>query len=89
MEEPIIIDTQLHPDEAYDPLRRTIDEMNKIKTDSQAIQAIKNLSDFCLSQDYCNTCPFYHKERGYNWWENYDCLLTRTDNFTPADWVIG
>lgn len=61
---------------------------NEIKTDSDAVEVMKKLSDFCLSQDYCNTCPFYHKERGYNWWENYDCLLTRTDNFTPADWEI-
>jgi hypothetical protein len=52
MEEPIIIDKQLYPDEAYEPLRKLYVDADSIKQE-------------CKSHETCNDCFFYDQDKNY------------------------
>lgn len=69
-------------------ITKEIEMKVKQNEDVEAIQAMTKLARFCLYQDGCGTCPFYNRD-GYNGWvSEYQCMLSRTDNFTPADWNV-
>ena len=78
MEKPIIIDTQMYPDEEYEPLRRTLAEMlTKPKTLRVYADLIRHE---CKMHGNCQDCTFYDKD------ENYPiCVLMMK---TPADWAL-
>ena len=69
-------------------ITKEIEMKVKQNEDVEAIQSMTKLARFCLYQDGCSTCPFYNRD-GYNGWvSEYQCMLSRTDNFTPADWNV-
>ena len=60
----------------------------KQNEDAEAIQLMIKLARFCAYQDACTTCIFYNRDHYSGLVSDYDCMLTRTDNFTPADWNV-
>lgn len=78
MEEPIIIDTQLQPDDAYEPLQKTL---ATILTKPKALITYADLIRHeCKMHGNCYDCTFYDKD------ENYPiCVLMMR---TPADWAL-
>ena len=60
----------------------------KQNEEAEALQLMTKLARFCLYQGDCKTCPFYNKDVYNGLVSQYECMLTRTDNFTPADWNV-
>ena len=57
--------------------------------DVEAVQLMTRLASFCVIHEHCESCPFYNKLDAWGWNDGgYECSLTRTDRFTPADWEI-
>jgi len=78
MEEPIIIDTQLYPDEEYEPLRRTLAE---ILTKPDALKVYADLIRHeCKMHGDCPDCVFYDKDEN-----NPTCILTYR---APEAWPL-
>lgn len=78
MKEPIIIDSQLYPDEEYEPLRRTLAE---ILTKPEALKAYADLIRHeCKMHGTCHDCMFYDNDEN-----NPICVLMMR---TPEDWAL-
>ena len=78
MIEPIIIDTQLYPDEVYEPLRKTLDEIfSEPKTLRFFAKQIKNE---CKKHKTCDECTFYDNDKCYP-----TCVLMVR---SPEDWAL-
>lgn len=60
----------------------------KHEDEISALQAMKTIARFCLDQEDCAGCPFYNKELYIDHVSEFQCMLSRTNNFTPADWNV-
>ena len=52
--------------------------------DVEAVVLMTRLASYCAATSHCCTCPFYNRDN----YKDYNCQLTRTLDFSPADWEI-
>ena len=75
--EPLIVDTQLHPDAAYEPLREWMEANNR----EHILNCAKEIKKFCVSHK-CEECLFFQvNDVGFG-----DCKIWCT--CLPSEWDI-
>ena len=84
MEEPIIIDAQLHQDDAYEPLQKTL---AKILTKPEALKYYASLIKHeCQKYENCQDCPFFEVYKPRLICEP-TCPFFNSEN--PEDWLVN
>ena len=82
--EPIIIDTQLYPDEEYEPLRRTLAE---VLTKPEVLKHYaKLIKHECEKHENCQDCPMFDVYKA-SVLKEPTCPFFNSEN--PEDWLVN
>ena len=83
MEEPIIIDTKLYPDEEYEPLRKTL---AKVLTKPEALKVYAGIIKHeCKMHQNCQDCPMF----GVYTPDLPECTCPFFNSENPEDWLVN